>query len=291
MRRFRSPTRLSILLLVLAVGAGGFPASSEDLETVLERLGRLAELFEDQALSYACDEKIKWNHYEFGAGVKKFSYVYARSESGEIEDYRTWFKGGRKKGVPREVWPSEFKIPTYLRNANLWVFAFKESRRSHHTYRLLGEDTVLGRRALGIRFEPISPYVVKINDWFGTAWIDAETSQLLRVVAHGVEDHARLETLESQLAGELPHAVKSRTVEVTMHHTIQQIITDFGVEKNGLRLPSKVRIELDRYRVVERRESLTTKKYKLSRVEQTYTNYQFFNVRTTAEIRAIVDGP
>jgi hypothetical protein len=76
-----------------------------------------------------------------------------------------------------------------------------------------------------------------------------------------------------------------------MHHTIQQIITDFGVEKNGLRLPSKVRIELDRYRVVERRELLTTKKYKLSRVEQTYTNYQFFNVRTTAEIRAIVDGP
>ena len=291
MRRFLGPTRLSSLLIALALCVGGFPAYSEDLETVLERLGRLADLFEDQALSYACDEKIKWNHYEYGVGVNRFSYVYARSESGEIEDYRTWFKGSRKKGVPREVWPSEFKIPTYLRNANLWVFAFKESRRSRHTYRWLGEDTVLGRRALGIRFEPIPPYLEKINDWFGTAWIDAETSQLLRVVAHGVEDHAKLVTLEAQLAGEVPPSVKVGAVEVATHHTIQRIITEFAVEKNGLRLPSKVQIELDRYRVVERRKSLSTKKYKLSRVEQTYTNYQFFNVRTTAEIRAIVDGP
>jgi len=291
MRRFQSPTRLSILWVALALAVGGSPAYSEDLETVLERLGRLADLFEDQALSYACDEKIKWSHYEYGVGVNRFSYVYARSESGEIEDYRTWPRGSRKKGVPREVSPDEYEIPTYLRNANLWVFAFKESRRARHTYRWAGEEAVLGRRALGIRFEPIPPHVEKINDWFGTAWIDAETSQLLRVVAHSVDDHAKLAALEAQLAGELPHTVKTPTVEVATRHTIQQIITDFAVEKNGLRLPSKVQIELDRYRVVERRELLSTKKYKLSRVEQTYTNYQFFNVRTTAEIRAIVEGP
>lgn len=114
---------------------------------------------------------------------------------------------------------------------------------------------------------------------------------MLRVVAHDVEDHAKLVALEAQLAGEVPPSVKVGAVEVATHPRIQQIITEFAVEKNGLRLPSKVRIELGRYRVVERRKSLSTKKYKLSRVEQTYTNYQFFNVRTTAEIRAIVDGP
>jgi len=110
MRRFQSPTRLSILWVALALGGVGSPAHSEDLETVLDRLGRLAELFEDQALSYACDEKIKWDHYEYGVGVNRFSYVYARSESGEIEDYRTWPSGS----MPRPLsccawWPTTSK--------------------------------------------------------------------------------------------------------------------------------------------------------------------------------------
>jgi hypothetical protein len=277
-------------MVALALGTGGSSAYSEDLERVLERLGRLAELFEDQALSYACEEKIQWDHYDYGVGRGRFSYVYARNESGEIEDYRTWRKGGRKKGVPREVTPDEYGVPAYLRSASLWVFAFKESRRSRHVYRRVGEDRVLGRRALGIRFEPIPPYVEKVNDWFGTAWIDAETSQLLRVVAHGVEDHDKLATLESHLADELPRPRKIGTTEVRTHYTIQRIITEFGVEKNGLRLPSKVRIEQDRYRVAERGGLYSTKKYKLLRVEQTYTNYQFFNVWTTVEIRAFLDG-
>jgi len=60
---------------------------------------------------------------------------------------------------------------------------FGAARQKLHRYQILGEDTALGRTALKLRFEPIPPYREELNSWFGTAWIDRETSQLLRVEA------------------------------------------------------------------------------------------------------------
>ncbi len=87
------------LLVVFSLSASQVPASPE-LEPLLERLSRLAQLFEDGAMSFACDETITYRSYDSGSDRLKFSYVYERNEQGEIEDYRTWAKGGRKNQVP-----------------------------------------------------------------------------------------------------------------------------------------------------------------------------------------------
>ncbi len=45
----------------------------EVLDQFLARLGRLAQLFEDSALSFACEETITWREPGHGGGRQKFS--------------------------------------------------------------------------------------------------------------------------------------------------------------------------------------------------------------------------
>jgi hypothetical protein len=277
---------LLIVTLLLAVPEGESP----ELQPTLERLSRLAQLIEDSAMSFACDESIHYRSYMSGSDHHKFSYVYERNEEGEIEDYRTWAKGGRKKGVPREVNPEEFNVPAYIRSSYLWVFAFKEARWRHHRYSIVGHDTVLGREAVGIRFDPVQPYIAKINDWFGTAWVDLETTQLLRVEAMYVDDYLRQNTIDALLAGDLPrHSVLGAT-ETSHHYTMQRVTTEFTFEKNGLRFPGRVVIERDRVKVREKNGLYSAKTTELLRVVQKYDNYQFFNVQTASQIRGFIDG-
>ena len=282
-------TAVPALLVVFSLSASQVPASPE-LEPLLERLSRLAQLFEDGAMSFACDETITYRSYDSGSDRLKFSYVYERNEQGEIEDYRTWAKGGRKNQVPREVTPDEFKVPAYIRSAYLWVFAFKQSRWQYHEYSIVGRETVLGCDAVGIRFEPVAPYVDKVNDWFGTAWIDLETTQLLKVEAMSVDDYLRQNKIDAQLAGDLPRTSVMGATEANHYYTVQRITTEFTFVKNGLRFPGRVLIERDRIKIRERGGLYSTKTTELLRVQQKYDNYQFFRVQTAEEVHSFLEG-
>jgi hypothetical protein len=74
-------------------------------------------------------------------------------------------------------------------------------------------------------------------------------------------------------------------------YLIKQVITEFEVVKNGMRFPSKSsligrEVYLDGRAFVGFRWRERT----AFRVEQAYNNYQFFRVRTEAEIQARVES-
>src|SRR5713101_2542471 len=71
-----------------------------------------------------------------------------------------------------------------------WVLIFHKTRQPVHHYQLAGREFVSGREAVKVSFEPLKPYKEGLNDWYGTAWVDTSTFQLLRVEAMKVEDHA-----------------------------------------------------------------------------------------------------
>jgi hypothetical protein len=259
-------------------GAPPAPAVEDQagLDALLDRLGRVAGLYHDTALQFACDEEIAGTG---SAAPYRFEYIYVYSASQGLRDYRT---------LPerrREVDPGAYPIPQFLRRAYSWVFIFAPGARRHHRYAIAGEEEALGRAAIKVTFEPIPPFRKDVNDWFGTAWVDRESSQILKVEALQREMQARQKSLEKDLAtSPAGHAIARRK-----HVSIERISTEFSCEKNGMRFPGRVVIARTAFIVPG--EAAPFDESPVYRVEQSYTNSRFFAVRTRDEIAAIVSGP
>lgn len=247
------------------------------LDALLDRLRRVAGLYHDTALQFASDEEIS------ATGLRepcRFEYIYVYSASQGLRDFRT-LPGARH---PREVDPGGYPIPQFLRRAYSWVFVFAASARKHHRYAIAGEDEALGRPAIKVTFEPIPPFRRDVNEWFGTAWVDRETFQILKVEALQREEHGKQVELEKDLASPAGSGrVRPR------HRSIERVTTEFSVEKNGMRFPGKASIVRTEFTVPG--AAAPVDESLVYRVEQSYSNYRFFHVRSRDEIRAIVSGP
>lgn len=274
---------VALILFLSATPAGAIAAedATPRLSVLLERLSRAATLFHGNALEFACDERIVWKGRGRGSGRADFEYIFAYDDQGELEDYRTNVSAHKRKRVPREVNPEDSGVPTYVRSAYLWVLTFHESRHPAHTYRIVGEEVIRGVSTVKIAFDPIPPYQDRFNDWFGTAWIDPEMAQIVRVVAYRLKDEEVRRLLDEFRDGaELEPG----------RYELRTITTDFTETKNGLRLPGSIRIEKASFSAKNRKRLEEHKKVFLE-VEQTFTDYRFFSVRSAAEIRDFIrDG-
>jgi len=260
--------------------AGADPASPIPLSEALDRLSRVAKLYRDSALSFSCDERIT------DEGVQDrsfdFDYVYVYSDVHGFADYRT----DPRDPAHLPVRMHRYHLPRYLLMAYSWAFVFDESRQKLHRYEIGGWEDFGGRRALAVRFEPIPPYRAGVNDWFGTAWIDADSFQILEVRALKAADQRKQEKLEREFAKPGPGPPPG----VGAGYLIEKVSTDFSVEKNGMRFPGTVVIWNSRYRIQEKDSVKGIQEAPVYRVTQSYTNYRFFNVRTEEEIRDLVRG-
>ncbi len=268
-----------ILVGVLSMGTAAAAADkAPSLQDIVMRLSRTALLFRDTALEFTCRESISWTG-RGKPGKENFEYVFVYDEENGFQDYRTERFFGKRRSAPAPVDPERYGVPVFLRSAYLWIFVFRESRQPYHRYRIVGEEEVLGVPAVQIEFEPIPPYREKINDWFGTAWVDPEMGQLLKVVAYRPGHYHAMKKLETYGTG---GSLGASEIE------FQAVTTLFTEEKNGLRFPGKVIVERTLFRWAER--SRRPRKKIVLRVEQSYRKYQFFSVRTSAEIRAHIRG-
>lgn len=265
-----------LFLFVLAVSVCvTVRAEESDLTHLLGRLHGVAELYRDTALEFTCKERIRYSHPGVRGRDLRFAYIYAYDPKRGLSDYRTRIDSR---------WPvriEDYEIPSVLKRAYSWVFVFEWAKRDMYRFWLAGEEEMFGRHAVKVGFEPISPVSMDLNDWFGTAWLDQDTFQLLRVEALKADQQAEVERLEADLLGK-GGAYTGRPYKVV------RVVTDFSVEKNGMRFPGKVVSTLNEYRIRkrhDRREPVETKVYE---VTQSYYDYFFFSVRTRDEIRAIV---
>ena len=252
-------------------------ANREDLDVgpLLNRLAGLALLYSDTALRFSCHETIT----DDPGGTHRFEYIYIFGKDGKFRDYRT--RAGSRSG--REVSLDDAHLHRWLGQAYSWAFLFGRKRWGRFHYELQGDDTALDRPALRLRFEPIDPIEKDVNDWNGTAWIDRETSQILRVEAFTPDDFDRRVSFKALLADD---GALNRGLEPHAFF-IESVITEFAVEKNGMRFPSEVRIERSRF-TVPGRHGRPFDTAPVFRVRQAYTDYRFFSVRTADEIRSIL---
>ena len=258
---------LVALTSAVSVSAGDEP----ELERLLERLAANAARYRTEALRFSCAEAIEWVGWG-NAGRAKFGYVYVFDKDEGFEEYRTRYRKTPKKSR-RRVEPENFGIPIYLNNAYLWCFTFRAERQPHHTYTLDGTETVRGIEAIRIRFEPIPPMIRHVNDWYGTAWIDPATAQLLKVEVVSPESQATLVALRT--GAEITHD----TVEV------RRITTYFDERLEGLRVPSRVELRGEAYELESRAEDgWDYRKSIFHRVDQVYSDYRLFGVSTKERV-------
>jgi hypothetical protein len=258
------------------------PEQAHQLEQILKRLANVARLYRDNALRFTCDETI---HFA-GRGapvLHKFRYLYRYSDEEQtLLDYRVPRYGDEKtlSADAERVRLEQTGLPTYLLRAYSWVFVFDRDNQQLYRYTLRGEDEALYRPAWRVDFEPVPPIRADFNDWFGSAWIDRATYQLLRVEAQRPEDR-RQQRLLARMAQDARGSEGYRG-----SFAIRSYSTEFDVEKNGMRFPGRAVIDQVEHvvrggRVVEN---------PVFHISQTYKRYRFFGVRTAQEIRAIVES-
>jgi len=224
-------------------------------------MDKAASLYREAALKFSCRETI---HADEGK-VLHYEYLYVIAADGTFHDYRT------RVGRSVEVSPRSIPAKHSLVRAYSWVFLFGRGFWRHVRYRILGTGQAMGRDAVLVGFEPIPPLIKEINDWIGTAWVEPETGRIVRVEAEAADD---LETLRAAEAVLAPAGVARR------RFLVRSVTTEFGVEKNGMRLPSQATVEIEEHLVPGRDGRPSSSRVK-ARTVQTYKDYRFFGV--TAE--------
>jgi hypothetical protein len=288
-------------LLVPAGGAASVAPDSQDpereLASLLAHMGRVASLYTDEALSFTCEERILYRHFRFdGLEDRKrieheLSYIYVFEEppAGDggdrragLVDYRTLLADTGPDGA-REVILDDLNLPAYVLRAYSWVFLFQENLQPSYEFEITGYEDALGRDAVVLEFEAIPPYRPGFNVWCGRAWIDRETYQLLRVEATPAP--------HVEIKAQADHARESMRVSGRRRYEYITISTEFNEERHGMRFPSEVSLvgtAVDwRTRSGDPQYGIF-REYKFVQVDQIYSEYSFFSVRTEEEIHAIV---
>ena len=284
---------ISVVMLSVTAGAAQPPAEHEDPENdsplpgILARMANVAELYMDSALRFTCNETILFA----GSGnpvMHRFKYLYRFSkESDRLEDFRVPLSSKSNADLEtNRVSLDNYGLPTFLVRAYSWVFVFENDNQALYRYRFEGEEEEQYRPAYRVSFESIPPYIADLNDWTGTAWIDRETYQLLRVEAHRIEDMEQKRQVQRALAEPCDPA-KSSYRGTFAYSTY---VTEFDVEQNGMRFPGRSLIDRSNYVVTGCPQKARAKEVRLYHVSQTYKKYRFFGVRTWEEIAERIEA-
>ena len=146
--------------------------------------------------------------------------------------------GNYRERARTEVNPADYRVPVFLESAYLWAFIFRADRQRLFRFEMLRDENVGDHTAAVIQFVPRAPIRKKLNDWAGYAWIDRETSQILKVEAYSPTDW-------NGRCGSQADIVKER-----QSYDTERVVTEFGLEKNGMRFPTHVEITTTRSAVV-----------------------------------------
>ena len=263
------------------------PAGAElpSLEKVLDRLARVATLYRDQALHFTCDETI--THIAANTTeVHQFRYIYRYSGPDKtLIDWReprgrAAEQSRRKQELARL---ENYGLPIFVRRAYSWIFVFERDKQAFFRYEIEGPDEALDRPAIRVRFDAVPPYQDGINEWCGTAWVDRESWQLLRVEAVQGKDCQAAAQRAARLSG-------TSDTEALQGFHLTEVSTEFDIVENGMRFPGRVIARRTSYFLETIDGKSSERVTPVFKVTQTYKRYRFFGVRTHEEIRNVVEG-
>ena len=298
------------LTVILVTFISGIPAGTElpqdqnqtpDLAALLKKAAAYCSKLESAALDYICKEEIvevidprldqsksrkplsTWTSVRTQANasagldetrtaiavvpsapkIKRtliYDYQCIRS-GGEISEVRNLLQENRKKvNEPNAKLKTLNFLFGYVLMAPVGIFA--DSSQPYYDYRIVGRDKIQRRPAVIIDVTP-KPDAPEARNLYGKAWIDAATGDILKIQW----SEKRVNHYEITLKRAEQYDRKARLT----------ILSDFQVEKNGIRFPSKLFIE-------EAYVSEGGLVFVRSKTDVTYKDFKFFTVATEPKI-------
>ncbi len=290
----RIPKRIIVKAFLLPIFAGcllGEPLSKEsskkqpELKEILKKCAEYCERVENSALFFVCQEKIKEILYRSagamvlrtkdgtgasmpaqprGVVVEKmnvFVYDYQLMKKGEeIKESRTLVE---ENGQKRDEKNAPLKTRRFYSLKSVFgpVGLVGTNYQPLYEYSFIKEDKFAGRKAYVIEATPKMKTEEVPN--YGKLWVDQEDSSILKI-----------EMAQESLAGFDDFEKESKKRGLVPKFTTTHY---YGVEKNGIRFPSKTTFEED-YRGL-------TGRFKRSKTEIEYSNYKFFTVEVEVKYR------
>lgn len=247
--------------------------NKEKLSAILNKSAEYCQRLAKATLNFVCQERIEEsiNYYKdvrysdfYREGIKTvrksrkvntYTYDYQLIKKGDsIKEHRILLEeNGRKK---------------YEKNASLKTKRFFTERpvcapigllskywQNFYNYKIIKEEDLDGRETIVIEAKPKSPMKEKPN--YGKIWVDKEDFSILKIEFFQ-ESLAKFKKLRKMARRYL---LKPRLIDT--HY--------FGIEKNGIRFPSKVHFT-EAYLTKDQRRLV------LSEATFAYDDYKFFTV-------------
>jgi len=282
------------LCLVAGLVSAVVPAAGAQKTRPDERLGRVLRLtkaycarLDKAAFDFVCLEDIKEERTplsELGADAILLGYVrpgmmssYRKPNRGWVRTFVYDYQFIRKAGqsVESRTLVEEDGRPKKEPNAVLETLSvrvqnalfgptglFSADRQPRHEYTIAGEETTDGQTVLLVDVVPRPP--VDPGHVVGRAWILEKDASILKIEWNqtSVAGFELIQSIAQKLKAE-PRLVST---------------TEYGVEKNGIRFPSRDTTE-ESYIRKDKKKDVRTK------TTIVYRNYKFFTVETEVEIR------
>lgn len=241
------------------------------LYAVLGKVKQYCQRLENGAYDFVCleeiSEKIEYSRFLFIPLVTHNRYVYDYQlikKGSEAKETRILLeKNGNKTrqenaSLETNVFRHQFVL---LRTADL----FNEFGDYINEYRIIGQDILYGEEAVILEAAPKGAYQQKFlygtepSYLCGKIWVKKKDYSILKIIWNPkvIRDFANIEERAIKLKAE---------PQIT-------IITEYSVEKNGIRFPSRLFIE-------EAYINKKGKKFVRSQTEIIYEKYRFFTVET-----------
>jgi hypothetical protein len=235
----------------------GPPAIQAPLDAILKKAADYCQRLEKAALDFVCLEEVTEASAHFTPAVNVYLYDYQFiRKKGETQERRNLLRVNGKKANVKDsaLHGVAFQYENVLFGP---VGLLSRFWQTYHDYRLVGEETIKGKKVAVIEVTPAS--VSLEPHCYGRAWVEEDDGGVAKIV------------WDQKSLGNYP-AVE----EWARSHGSELRITSFSeyeLEKNGLRFPSRNFSE-QAYIDAEKRTIVA------ARISVVYRNYKFFTVES-----------
>lgn len=252
-----------------------------ELERILDATEKYCRKLHAAALDFVCQERISEDLYDYVqttdfnsrelmlnaskriAKKNRLLYDYQMIKTAQgIRESRTLLEDNGKRAQQPNA-PLLTKRFYSYRPLFGPVGLFSAEQRPLFNYRISGKDKIRDRKAWIIEASPKPGS--RPDTAFGKAWIDQETTQILKIEV----DDRSLAGMEKLL--DSYDLARMKPVFLTTHY--------YEVEKNGLMFPSRTTF-VESFTVLSNH-----RRFQRSRTEISFTDYRFFTVETQTTIK------
>jgi len=247
-------------------------AAQPDLRSLLASAAAYCDRLSSAVLDFVCRERVsEWSYPDAALmryrmvdsirrGLKEskaylYDYQLVRDRAGPIRESRTLLKDGRKDmHVPDASLQTRFFWHARIVMGPLGLLS--RERQAEHDYRILREERIDGRPVAVV--EAVPKPGVAADHLFGIVWLRLEDASILKIEWNpaSIDNYA---------------GVKESAERFRMEPRIV-LTSEYGVEKNGIRFPSRY--------VVQETYGRGSRRFHRSETTVVYDRYKFFTVET-----------